>query len=374
MTNRYLRHNLIDWFDQEFLKTLDVLVIGAGAVGNEVVKNLSLLGVGKICIVDMDSIEIHNLTRSPLFNESDVGKLKAEVARDAAKKLDPNCAVSSICGEFWNKVSFKRLQQSSVVFCCVDNFDARIKINRLCSLLGVDLINAGIDSRFVAVEIYPFMRDENSPCYECGLPLSTYQRLAERFSCGYLKKVAFEEKKVPTTVITASYAGALASSLFLYSYREDAEDGARKVFLDTISSTTSKQTLALNPDCPCCGIKSEKRLVVQSTRQITSSLKFGESLDLNQTVNTSDPILVSWEIPDCEVCRLETSSMTFVKASDCDDSLTNCSACGLNRRLPVVKDQFTVKELISDYEGKMLPGKYVSFESDGIQVLVELID
>src|SRR3546814_3612844 len=52
---------------------------------------------------------------------------------------------------------------------------------------------------------------------------SAYQRMAQRFSCGWLKKVSVAEKKIPTTVITAAYAGAFATSLFLYSYRDDAE-------------------------------------------------------------------------------------------------------------------------------------------------------
>ena len=55
--SRYLRHDLIDWFDQQLLKSTKALVIGAGAIGNEVVKNLALLGVGAITIVDFDSID-----------------------------------------------------------------------------------------------------------------------------------------------------------------------------------------------------------------------------------------------------------------------------------------------------------------------------
>src|SRR5947208_560139 len=101
MTDRYLRHDLIDWFDQDLLKRLRVLVVGAGAVGNEVIKNLVLLGVGAIRIVDFDHIEVHNLTRSVLFSEADVGKSKAEVAAAAAQRLDPNCKVEAITGDFW---------------------------------------------------------------------------------------------------------------------------------------------------------------------------------------------------------------------------------------------------------------------------------
>lgn len=79
--SRYNRHHLIDWWDQTRLKAANVSVAGAGALGNEVLKNLGLVGVGNITIIDFDTVSITNLTRSVLFRESDVGLPKVEVAR-----------------------------------------------------------------------------------------------------------------------------------------------------------------------------------------------------------------------------------------------------------------------------------------------------
>ena len=78
--DRYSRLRLIPWWDQEKLKNACILVVGAGAIGNELIKNLALLGIGSILIVDMDQIEQTNLTRSVLFRAGDVGRYKAEVA------------------------------------------------------------------------------------------------------------------------------------------------------------------------------------------------------------------------------------------------------------------------------------------------------
>ena len=75
---RYQRHSLVDWFDQDQLAASSVVVIGAGAVGNEVLKNLCLLGIGHVHVVDFDRIEEHNLTRTVLFGPPDVGRFKAE--------------------------------------------------------------------------------------------------------------------------------------------------------------------------------------------------------------------------------------------------------------------------------------------------------
>ncbi|WP_188798280.1 ThiF family adenylyltransferase [Dyella nitratireducens] len=368
---RYLRHDLIDWFDQEHLRATRALVIGAGAVGNEVVKNLALLGVGAITIVDFDKIELHNLTRSVLFSEDDVGKYKAEVAADAVKKLDPNCCVEFLIGDIWDAVDFSRLRNSTVVFSCVDGFIARIRINQLCSLLGVDLINSGIDSRYVSAEIFPFMRDPEVACYECNLPPSVYQRVGERFSCGWLKKVAFEEKKVPTTAITASYAGALATSLFLYSFREDAASGARRVFLDSVAHTSSSISLSKSPMCACCAGQAKERVIIRANRRIDDLLLDGMA-SLRSSIMVSDPILVSWETPIDFNCE-EGREVIFALASHFSDADATCRRCGLKHRLAVIRDQFTVEEL-AEFRGMKLPGKFASIEEDGTQILVELYD
>ncbi|GMU70365.1 MAG: hypothetical protein AMXMBFR37_26970 [Steroidobacteraceae bacterium] len=373
MSNRYLRHNLIDWFDQALLKQLDVLIIGAGAVGNEIIKTLVLLGVGRLRIVDLDRIELHNLTRSPLFTEADIGAYKAEIAATAALRLDPSCSIESVVGDFWRELSFADLQRSSVVFCCVDNFEARFRLNQLCSLLGVDLINAGIDSRFASVEIFPFARDPDCGCYECNIPPSTYQRMAERYSCGWLKKVAFEAQKVPTTAVTAGFAGALAAAMFLYSFREDHEDGARRVFMDTITSIITKSALPRRETCPNCSNQFANRIVLRASRNLAESGVWRD-LSTDITLQLSDPILASWRAPNCPDCAAFPATEVFELADKFDDSLTYCDKCRMNQRLVDIRDQFTLKELRERFAGRPLPGKFVSFNTDGVQVIFELYD
>ena len=85
--DRYDRLNLIDWWAQTKLRTSSVLVVGAGALGNEVLKNLALVGIGKITLIDFDTISIHNLTRSILFRESDVGSTKSSCVGQSSFRL-----------------------------------------------------------------------------------------------------------------------------------------------------------------------------------------------------------------------------------------------------------------------------------------------
>ena len=89
------RAKLIPWWSQDVVSGAKVLVIGAGATGNETAKDLALLGVGNICIADMDTVARSNLSRTVLFTEQDIGKNKAEVAAERIKKMNntPGCKV-----------------------------------------------------------------------------------------------------------------------------------------------------------------------------------------------------------------------------------------------------------------------------------------
>src|ERR1700754_1432414 len=92
---RFARFERIGWWDQARLTSARALVIGAGALGNEIVKNLALLGVGRVLIADRDRIELSNLSRSVLFREPDIGRAKAEVAAERARDIYPDIRVQS---------------------------------------------------------------------------------------------------------------------------------------------------------------------------------------------------------------------------------------------------------------------------------------
>src|SRR5690242_21868092 len=94
--DRFSRFRLIGWWDQEKLRSARVLVIGAGALGNEILKNLALLGFANIVVVDLDSIEASNLSRSILYRATDVGKRKADAAADAVRNIYPDARVHPI--------------------------------------------------------------------------------------------------------------------------------------------------------------------------------------------------------------------------------------------------------------------------------------
>ncbi len=269
--DRYSRHRAIEGFSQARLQASRYAVIGAGAIGNEVVKNLCLLGVGAIDVYDFDTVEVHNLTRSVLLREADVGAAKAQAVAARARDLDPAVTIRAIPGDVHDTFGPLAARSYAAVIGALDNFEARLRVNLLCWLTGTDWVNAAIDARHASVESFPFRsaargaagsaagsataddahaRTTPPACYECGLPASVYRRLAERRSCGGLARIAREQRVVPTTTITASVAGAMAVQQAL-----SMPGASRRWLLDTDTGLASVARIASNAadgGCPAC--------------------------------------------------------------------------------------------------------------------------
>src|ERR1043166_4976264 len=129
---RFDRFKLISWWDQQRLARARVLVVGAGALGNEIIKNLALLGVGNLFIADMDRIENSNLSRSVLYREKDNGTLKATAAARAAKEIYPEIKATAFNGNIVHDLGLGVFHWADVVIGGLDNREARLAINRAC--------------------------------------------------------------------------------------------------------------------------------------------------------------------------------------------------------------------------------------------------
>ncbi len=91
--DRFASQRLIRWWDQARLEESCFLVAGCGALGNEAAKNLALLGAGRIVLVDSDSVEESNLSRSVLFRPGDRGRAKVDAAAERMREIRPGIDV-----------------------------------------------------------------------------------------------------------------------------------------------------------------------------------------------------------------------------------------------------------------------------------------
>jgi adenylyltransferase/sulfurtransferase len=204
--DRYSRLRLISWWRQERLQSAQVLVVGAGALGNEVMKNLALLGLGTTYLIDLDSIEASNLSRSVLFRDQDAGQPKAEAAARRARELNPDITVIPIHGDVITDVGLGLFALVDLVIGCLDNREARLWVNRQCWKTSTPWIDAGIQEIQGVVKVFT---PPESACYECTMTERDYQLLNHRYGCPLLARDEILSGKVPTAPTIASMMAAL---------------------------------------------------------------------------------------------------------------------------------------------------------------------
>jgi ubiquitin-activating enzyme E1 len=138
------------------IRQSNVFVVGAGAIGCELVINLSLMGIKKMVITDVDTIEQSNLNRQALFDENDIGKFKSGCASKKGKEMNPDVEYDSrndyICQETENIYDESFYKKMSCIFPAVDNVNARRYIDDKCVKYNIPMIDAGTQGTTCSVQ------------------------------------------------------------------------------------------------------------------------------------------------------------------------------------------------------------------------------
>ncbi|WP_459482029.1 HesA/MoeB/ThiF family protein [Clostridium saccharoperbutylacetonicum] len=198
--NRYSRFELIPWWNQELLHNSTIMVVGAGAIGNELIKNLALLGIGKILIVDMDKIEQTNLTRSILYRMSDIDKYKADAAAEKAMEINTDVTAIPLKVNVVTDIGLGVFRKMDIILGGLDNREARLSINQACYKVNKPWIDGAIEvlNGFARVFVPP------GPCYECTMTETDWKLINKRKSCALLTHEQMLEGKIPTTPTSSS--------------------------------------------------------------------------------------------------------------------------------------------------------------------------
>ncbi|WP_051324886.1 HesA/MoeB/ThiF family protein [Candidatus Solirubrobacter pratensis] len=203
---RYHRQELISWWHQDLLRQARVLVVGAGALGNELVKNLCLLGVGTVVVCDLDSVENSNLARCVFFRPGDDGRPKAQVVAQAAGQLNGDCQVIGVTGDIRLTVGVGLYRQFDLILGGLDNREARLHVNQACWKAGVPWIDGAIEGLMGVMRVFS---PPGSACYECTLSERDFELLAARRACSLLTRDEMLAGKVPTVATSSSVVAAM---------------------------------------------------------------------------------------------------------------------------------------------------------------------
>lgn len=284
----------LSWFKQKKVSSAHVMVVGCGALGNEVIKNLALFGVGNLVLVDFDEVEYSNLTRSILFTSDDAStnRYKVEAAAESIKKINPNINVTTIVGDISHNVGLGLIRKMNVVVGCLDNRWARYTLNRLCMRAGVPWVDGGINALEGVAKV--FIPGKN--CYACTLEPSALTELKKHTSCAVAIKRNIESGRVPTTPVVASIIGAVqAQEAMKLIHKEELTSGeltslCGKMFCYDGASMTVRLVShqAWDNDCP---VHEEWSPVVESPLTNNSTVEELFSW-LKEKFSTSDVELV----------------------------------------------------------------------------------
>ena len=199
--DRFSRFGLIEWWDQQKLRDAKILVVGAGAIGNEVLKNLALLGIGHILVIDRDSIVLSNLSRSVLFRTGDVGRQKAVVSAERTREIYDGCKVVAFSGNVMYELGLGVFGWADVILGALDNREARLWVNRTAWKMNRPWVDGAIEGINGVARVF---LPGKPPCYECTLGEADWKILEKRMSCNLLTREDMERGKTPTTPTTSS--------------------------------------------------------------------------------------------------------------------------------------------------------------------------
>lgn len=300
--DRYSRLRLIAWWDQDKLAAAKVLVVGAGALGNEVLKNLALLGIGQIYVVDFDEIEQSNLTRSVLFRQRDCGRPKAEAAAEAIRDMNPDTTITPMMANVITDVGLGLFRDVDVVIGCLDNREARLWVNRQCWKVNTPWIDGGIQEINGVVKVFA---PPDSACYECAMTENDYRLINLRYSCPLLRQEDLLAGKVPTApTISSIIAGMQVQEALKLIHGMPVDSGVACVF-NGVTNQFYKTSFQRREDCLSHETYPDP---------IELPLSAGESTadDLFQSVREA------LEVEDAMMLSLDRDLVVDVRCATCD--------------------------------------------------------
>jgi molybdopterin/thiamine biosynthesis adenylyltransferase len=345
------RQERISWWSQEKIRDAKVMVVGAGAIGNETLKNLALLGFKNIFIVDFDTVSVSNLSRTILFRKEDVDLKKSEVAAKRTRELclvdEPN--INWFHGDVVWELGTGIFREMDIVLGCLDNAETRFAVNRQCWLAQTPWIDSGIYELSGAVSFYV---PNQTPCYQCNASEEQISAVRKRYSCDDFKKLFISEGKAPTVQIASAIASAIQVQEAVKFICGQQAAAGKKIYFQGKINDFGVLNYSINPDCFAHTTYSDvTALPLSSEISLKDFLRF-----VSREAYSGDGAILDFRADrnfiTTVTCRLCGKTIELFKPSfrifDYETICSDCTAKG------ATKDDFvstveTEKEMVSDF-------------------------
>jgi adenylyltransferase/sulfurtransferase len=243
--DRYSRIKLVTGIDIRAIRNARVCVVGAGALGNEVIKNLALYAPSRLSVVDRDYVELSNLGRCFLFDykDAEMRRSKAKAVSRNVGRINPDCKIEPV-HEDAAALDSGFFSQYDVVIGCVDNIRTRLHINSNCYFSEVPYIDGGIDGLYGRVQV---ILPPDGACYECTINSTHMARIDLGYSC------TGREANVPGRQIASepSVCGIVGSLQTLEGLRVVSGILSEGIFLFFNGNESSLKQFDLTIDAKC---------------------------------------------------------------------------------------------------------------------------
>ena len=239
---RYSRHILLDDIGiegQEKILAAHAIVIGAGGLGSAAAPYLAAAGIGKMTLIDHDTVDLTNLQRQIMHNQNSVGQAKVQSGKAMLLNLNPHVQVNALQEKATAELLDQLLPTASVVLDCSDNFTTRHMVNAACVKHKVPLVSGAaikFDGQVTVID----PRQTGTPCYACLFPADQEFNEVQCSTMGVFS---------PLVGIIGSIQAAQALQVIM----QIGEPLVGKLLLwDARSSQVDQIALHQRDDCPIC--------------------------------------------------------------------------------------------------------------------------
>lgn len=236
---------------QQKLSAARVAVVGAGGLGAPLLAYLAAAGVGRVRLIEHDTVSLDNLQRQIIYRTGEVGMGKAIAAKRFIEALNPDCEVEVVEGRLTAEDAGMHLGGCDVIADATDDFATRIAINEAAFRLGVPLVTAAVIGFDAQVAVFD-PRDPASPCYRCLYPADPAPEdmpvCAVAGVLGAMAGVAGSWQAMEVVKLLTGAGAGLAGKFLAGKVLAGS-----LLMIDGLTNTVRTVTISKRPDCPVCG-------------------------------------------------------------------------------------------------------------------------